>query len=676
MNPAPPDPATSAPSKPFKAEIFGRYYLVDQIATGGMAEIFKAKTFGHGGFENVVVIKKILSHISENPQFVRMFMDEARITARLQHANIIRIYDFGKFDKNYFITMECVEGKDVKMVLRKLAERRKLIPREFAVYIAMEAAKGLDYAHKHETNKGTALKIVHRDVSPSNILVSYNGEIKVADFGIVQAENLAEDTDHGMLKGKFEYMSPEQASGRDLDRRSDIFSLGIILWEMLTGRRLFKTDSEIKTLEKIKSGDFEPPSSVNHTVPARLDEIVMRALAVNPDDRYADARDLHADLLDFLYPSPPDVTQQSLSHFMRDLFAEEVREERQRMEEGTQQALSLHESADSLDLESDTPEPSPTRSQTGLTPPPAPQTQPVVAPPSQSSILLIGVLLVLLLLSILTLIWVVTSGQQEARAPEAMEVKVEVATSGTIRVKVSPVAGRITLDGKEIGEAAEQTISPVAPGEHALRVEAPGYQPYEERLTLEAGATLPVPVVLQPLAKEIPREDAKPEPKDADPKDAVGPPRLLVTSSPSGAEVYLGGRLVGKTPMEWPGDPGERLSVEVRLSGYQTQSERVTLPQTGRERQSFTLARSDAPKPPDTPPATPAATTGKVTVTIRGGGYGILYIDGKKKGEARGTFELPAGPHTLRVVNEEIGWEQTKPVNVAPGKPVTVNFEQ
>ena len=165
MNPAPPDPS-SAPSKPFKAEIFGRYYLVDQIATGGMAEIFKAKTFGHGGFENIVVIKKILSHISENPQFVRMFMDEAKITALLQHGNIVRIYDFGKLDKNYFIAMECVEGKDVKQLLRKLAERRKLIPREFAVYIAMEAAKGLDYAHKRTTLQGSALNIVHRDVSP------------------------------------------------------------------------------------------------------------------------------------------------------------------------------------------------------------------------------------------------------------------------------------------------------------------------------------------------------------------------------------------------------------------------------------------------------------------------------------------------------------------------------
>ena len=207
-----------------------------------------------------------------------------------------------------------IEGKDVKQVLKKLTERRKLLPREFAVYIAMEAAKGLDYAHKRSTNQGS-LGIVHRDVSPSNILISYNGEVKVADFGIVKAANLAEDTDSGVLKGKFEYMSPEQAHARDLDRRSDIFSLGIILWEMLTGRRLFKTESETKTLEKIKNGDFDPPFAVNPTIPARLDEIVMRALAMEPIDRYPDSRELHGDLLDFLYPAPPDVIQQSLAHF-------------------------------------------------------------------------------------------------------------------------------------------------------------------------------------------------------------------------------------------------------------------------------------------------------------------------------------------------------------------------
>lgn len=336
----------------FRPEVFGRYYFVDKIAMGGMAEIFKAKTFGYGGFENVLAIKRILPHLSDNPQFVKMFMDEAKVTALLNHGNIVRIYDFGKIDRNYFISMECVEGKDVKQVLKKLTERRKTLPREFAVYIAMEAAKGLDFAHKRASNQGS-LGIVHRDVSPSNVLISYNGEVKVADFGIVKAANLAEDTDAGVLKGKFEYMSPEQANARELDRRSDIFSLGIILWEMLTGRRLFKTDSETKTLEKIKRGDIDPPFAVNPTVPERLDQIVMRALAIDAMDRYPDARELHGDLLDFLYPAPPDVIQQSLSHFMRELFAEEIAAEQHQMNVGTEAALAIHEGLKTVELEPD-----------------------------------------------------------------------------------------------------------------------------------------------------------------------------------------------------------------------------------------------------------------------------------------------------------------------------------
>ena len=180
MNPSSPAserPETAQPQA-FKPEAFGKYFLVDRVAMGGMAEIFKAKSFSHGGFENLLVIKRILAHLSDNEQFVRMFMDEAKVSALLQHNNVVRIFDFGKIRENYFIAMECVEGKDVKLILRKLAERRKLLPREFAVYVAMEAAKGLDYAHKRTTLQGQPLDIVHRDVSPSNILVSYTGEVK------------------------------------------------------------------------------------------------------------------------------------------------------------------------------------------------------------------------------------------------------------------------------------------------------------------------------------------------------------------------------------------------------------------------------------------------------------------------------------------------------------------
>ena len=200
-----------------------------------MAEVFKAKSFSHGGFEKLLVIKRILQHLSDNDEFVEMFIDEAKISVELQHPNIVQIYDFGRIGDEYFLAMECVEGKDAKGILRKLAERRKHLPPEYAAYIALLMCKGLDFAHKKTNLHGEALGIVHRDISPSNILVSYRGEVKVADFGIAKAENSLYNTKDGVLKGKFEYMSPEQASGESVGPSSDIFATGIILHEMLRG---------------------------------------------------------------------------------------------------------------------------------------------------------------------------------------------------------------------------------------------------------------------------------------------------------------------------------------------------------------------------------------------------------------------------------------------------------
>ncbi len=627
---------------------------------GGMAEIFKAKTFGHGGFENVVVIKRILAHLSENPSFVKMFMDEAKITALLQHGNIVRIYDFGKIDRNYFIAMECVEGKDVKQVLRKLAERRKLIPREFAVYIAMEAAKGLDYAHKRTTLQGAPLDIVHRDVSPSNILVSYNGEVKVADFGIVKAANCAETTNEGMLKGKFEYMSPEQAGGKDIDRRSDIFSVGIILWEMLTGRRLFKTDSELKTLEKIKSGDFEAPSKMNHTVPPRLDEIVMRALAVDPDDRYADARDLHADLLDFLYPAPPDVTQQSLALYMKDLFTEEVSGERDRMEEGTRLAQAMHETAASVDLEPDWEEGGSARSQPGKAVAETQQQPTASRMPLVAAIVLLSVVI---MIGIGAVAWIYLDQPVQTK-PSEMQVQVAAPTTSTIRVKVSPVAGKVYLDGRLYGEQKEVVIEEVTPGaEHTLRVEAEGYQAYEEKMTLDAGSTLPVPVVL--TANPV----VPPPPSDRREETSTASTAVLrISSSPAGAEVVINGRVVGKTPLDWTGKASERVGLELRAGGYQTVKTLVNLPRSGRDSQNYTLQKQgDASPPPQNVPA-----VGKLTVTVRGG-WGTVYVDGVKKGDAPKTWELPAGNHTIKVVNVDVGLDYTQEVKIEAGKTATIS---
>ncbi len=657
--PASDRPAEGAQPASFSPEVFGKYFLVDKIAMGGMAEIFKAKTFGHGGFENLLVIKRILSHLSDNEQFVRMFMDEAKVSALLQNANIVRIYDFGRLRDNYFIAMECVEGKDVKLILRKLAERRKLLPREFAVYIAMEAAKGLDYAHKRTTLQGQPLSIVHRDVSPSNLLVSYSGEVKVADFGIVKAANCAEDTDAGMLKGKFEYMSPEQAGGKELDRRSDIFSLGIILHEMLTGRRLFKGDDEIKTLERIKSGDVDPPSTLNPSVPARLDEIVMRALAKDAGDRFQDARELHAELLEFLYPASPDLTQQSLAHFMSELFSDEVGQERTRLEDGTRLALALHEAHQSVDLEPDWEEESPstrTRGGTAVLPAPA---------PSKIPYLVAGLAL---LFSVATAAFFLT--RPEPGAGTVVGNDQAAPQTGSVQLKVGPVSGQVVVDGVPAGEGDNVTVADLAPGvEHTVVVVAEGYAPFTETVTVAAGDRLRLQVNLLPTATAGASTPPR-EPRSATPRAYNGGGSAQVnvaiasfSSTPSGAEVFVEGRLVGKTPVDWEGgEAGSRYAVEYRLPGHETMRFNAALPKAGgREPYERTLAER-------------VKAEGKLSVNVSGS-WAEVFVDGKKIGDTPiFGYSLPAGSYSVRARNESIGLDQTRQVTVKAGETASLPF--
>ncbi len=549
-------PGTSTDPTPEPTpEAFGKYYLIDKIAVGGMAEIFRAKTFSHGGFENQLVVKRILAHMSENEQFVQMFLDEARVTALLQHANIVRVWEFGKIGTNYFLAMDCVEGKDGKLLLRKLFERRKMLPREFAVYIAAEAAKGLDYAHRKSTNAGQMMNIVHRDVSPSNLIVSYAGEVKVADFGIVQSSTVVETTARGTLKGKVEYMSPEQATGESLDRRSDIFSLGIVLWEMLTGRRAFKTDNEIKTLDKVRAVDVERASVVNPTVPARLSDIVSRCLEKNPDDRYQDARELHSDLLNFLYPATPDVIQQSLGHFMQELFNEEIAAEHARLEVGTRLARLVHDSAPSVDLEEDWEEGPRTNS--------SPTVAPTAAPPKASKTpLLMGILLALLgvTAAVGAATWV---AQKE---PETVVVeKVGPVAATSISVRVSPVAGSLFVDGVESG-VGTNIVKELTIGPHKVEVRAEGYDTWTDEVEMNQGERLRLDAKLvKTKAAVVPT--VRPPPtgggavvRDTPPPivtDAPPPPPpverakgKLSANVPGGwADIYVDGKKVGTTPL-------------------------------------------------------------------------------------------------------------------------------
>jgi serine/threonine protein kinase len=299
---------------------FGRYLLLDKIATGGMAEIFRAKSLGAEGFEKVVVIKRILPHYCEDDGFVTMFQDEARVAAHLNHANIVQIFDFDTVDGLQYIAMEYVEGHDLKRIFDTAVARGLLPTPQQAAFVAMEAARGLDYAHKRSKD-GVSLGIVHRDVSPHNILVSNTGEVKVADFGIAKAASRSTKTRAGTIKGKCAYMSPEQARGLALDGRSDLFALGIVLWELLTGKRLFAGDSDFEILSKVLQEPIASPTQLAPHIPAELEAIVLRALARDPAERHRDAGQFAQDLARWLYATTPDLEDLHLDRYLTALFS-------------------------------------------------------------------------------------------------------------------------------------------------------------------------------------------------------------------------------------------------------------------------------------------------------------------------------------------------------------------
>ncbi len=316
---------------------FGKYWLLDRVNVGGMAEVWKAKAFGVEGFERLLAVKRILPNIAEDEEFITMFIDEAKIAVQLNHANIAQIFDLGKVDDSYFIALEFISGKDLRGIYdrckQKPVDGMPNMPIAQACFVVMKACEGLDYAHNKRDAQGKELALVHRDVSPQNVLISFEGEVKLIDFGIAKASGKASKTQQGILKGKFGYMSPEQVRGLPLDRRSDIFSLGIVLYELLTGERLFVGESDFSTLEKVRNVEILPPSTYNRRIGDELERIVMKALAKDVDDRYQNAIDLHDDLQAFMYTAGEFYSRKDLAAWMKRVFAVEIEEESAKLEQ-------------------------------------------------------------------------------------------------------------------------------------------------------------------------------------------------------------------------------------------------------------------------------------------------------------------------------------------------------
>jgi serine/threonine protein kinase len=310
---------------------FGKYTLVDRIAVGGMAEIFLARQAGLEGFEKTIVIKRIRPHLSKQPNFVKMFLNEAKLAAQLNHPNIVQIYDLGKISESYFIAMEYIFGRDMRRIIPKADALGIPFPMVYALKIASSVCEGLYYAHQRADLYGHPLHIVHRDVTPENIFVSFDGTVKVLDFGIAKAANQIEQTRAGEIKGKLSYMSPEQCMGKPLDNRSDLFSLGVVLYEWLTGFKLFTGESEVGILKSITEGKIYAPSYFKADIPEAVEAILMKALEKDRDRRYQTAWEMQYDLDQFLSQYEFTPSNIHLSNFLKQLFNDELEEERERL---------------------------------------------------------------------------------------------------------------------------------------------------------------------------------------------------------------------------------------------------------------------------------------------------------------------------------------------------------
>jgi serine/threonine protein kinase len=301
--------------------MLGRYQVLRPLAKGGMAEVLLARSIGIKGFERFVVLKRILLQ-HENEHSVEMFLDEARLVAGLHHRNIVQVHDIGEEEGKYFFAMEYVHGEDVRALLRAAKDKKQQIPIEHVLAIVTAAATGLHYAHEQKGPDKKPLGIVHRDISPGNILIGFDGSVKVVDFGIAKTETQQENTQAGEMKGKIGYMSPEQCQAKDIDRRTDVFMLGIVLFELCTVRRLFKGETKFDTMQAIVKGDVPPPTKFRKDLPEELEKIILKALAPDPSDRYQTADDLRLVLEAFAMRNQMTISSTRLSDYMKDLFGE------------------------------------------------------------------------------------------------------------------------------------------------------------------------------------------------------------------------------------------------------------------------------------------------------------------------------------------------------------------
>jgi serine/threonine-protein kinase len=628
---------------------FGKYTLIRKLATGGMAELFLAIQKSVAGFEKLLVIKRILPSMNQDRAFIEMLLHEARIAATLSHPNIVQIFDVGQHDNQYFIAMEHVHGEDLRSIVRQMKKRGVLeFPLEHALAIVLGMCAGLSYAHEKRELDGSALNIVHRDISPQNVVVTFTGDVKIVDFGIAKSDTrIGEQTKSGKLKGKVPYMSPEQARGEDLDGRSDVFATGVMLFELTTGKRLFKGASEYETLRLICEREYPRPSDVRSDDPPDLEPIVMKALAKDANQRYQSARELQADLETFVRRHQIAVSHIALNQFMQGLFEDKLAAQKEALLQGKQLADIIEmqhamTAPDANDVDASGRHASSTQSM-----PAAAHTVTQASPLRSSRGLAVGLVAgVLALASVAGGVGYVAVKRRSADdAARATDPGVAQPVKGSLALESEPPGASIWINGDLRTEVTPATITQLPAGVALdVKLTMDGFEHARESVTLKAEAGAAPSRVRLALKKGSVVAELKVSPESAVPsftldgKPVRGPRIESLASLVSHKLVVTAPGYVEQT-VSFSGEPMETKRLELTL-------EKAPEPRHGAARVGASTA-SAAPSPP------PPTGVGKLNVGASGGWCNVS-IDGAARGATPvAGVELSAGSHRVTCTTAE-----------------------
>ncbi|MBT3181868.1 MAG: serine/threonine protein kinase [Deltaproteobacteria bacterium] len=560
----------------------GQYYLMEKIAQGGMAEIFKGLSYDVHGIKKTVCIKKILPHIAASEEFIDSLIDEAKIAVKLVHGNIAQTYDLGKVADDYFMVMEYVDGKSLSQIHKRCLAKKEVIPIHHLVHFISETLNGLDYIHRRTDENGLPLHIVHRDISPQNIMVSYAGTVKIIDFGIAKTGFKVGSTDSGILKGKFAYMSPEQAHGDTIDHRSDIFSLGIILHETLTGKRLFKAGDSRETIRNVRKAKVIPPSVIRNDLPDELDRIVLKALSKDRRHRYKKAAEMHDDLIKFLYSNYPEFRPSDVGTFVQDLFKNELQNQGKNEADAKTPYLIIDRSnsalADDSQFEVTGAAKAPIDLEEFMVEEDSESVPKDMVPysdnemeeyrdgpeiPKESKFKYVWDivkhikyhLLVIFIIAIVTTLAVISN-----RKSEITEDNTVAYTSAEIMITTEPADASIVFNNKPIGQGSPITMRDIDPNaDHLLVVQKEGFFTHEKHLNLKPGEFLSLSIALKP----------KPPMTSA----------IELTTIPEGATVFLDNRETAyRTPTNIKDiDPKRSHDIGLFLRGHRFWNKKINL---------------------------------------------------------------------------------------------------